>query len=490
MANLLRIILPFLFFSTATYLRKLTLEIEIEVRHPSGFLLTGQTQDGNQQNTPVNSPNIGAGGNFVIGSDGRITINHLSPGVYHVRVLNTPNHADEQTHVVTVQAGQQAVLEINIEPLAGLRLIHRNSITGEPIFNAEFMVFDSNNHVVGVFYTDNEGVIDFAAILEPGRYTIRMTRPAPGFHRDDVPRTVEFRAGQVTEVVWESVPEAGQLQIQVISADVNQINSFPAGTPLEGAVFEIFDFRTGNLVDRIASDHNGMAASRPLPLGRFFTRQVQAPPFYGRNAQEMHFDIEHPNQIVRVVFPNQSANTGVRIAKVGPHEIMQGQELFFDIRTIRNESTIPLSDFYWRDVIPTEAIRVSRLVTGTFNHELRYRIIGTTNTGNEIIIADQLSSTRNNVVNMHPAHLGLPANEYLIDFTVVFGQVPAGFMEVEAPRVFFNSLHTSHALLPNGMMFVNRVDVGGRNGDEWVISNDTWATTIFAPNRRIPQSGF
>ena len=134
-------------------------------------------------------------------------------------------------------------------------------------------------------------------------------------------------------------------------------------------------------------------------------------------------------------------------------------------------------------------MRVTRLVTGTFNFDIRYRIVGTTNRGNEIIIADNLSTTRNNVVELRPAHLGLANNEFLIDFTVHFGQVSAGFQEVEKPQIFFEALRD----LPNGMYFANRVDAGGRTGEEWVISNSTAGTRIFNPQRtpnRIPQSGF
>jgi len=119
---------------------------------------------------------------------------------------------------------------------------------------------------VGVFNTDNRGLIDFSAVLVPGRYTIRETRPAPGYSRDDVPRTVDFIAGRVVEIVWENWPIAGQIQIQKVYGDDNQHNGLPAGSPLAGAVFEIFEARTGNLVDRIMSNDRGMAVSRPLPI--------------------------------------------------------------------------------------------------------------------------------------------------------------------------------------------------------------------------------
>ncbi|MCL1934812.1 MAG: SpaA isopeptide-forming pilin-related protein, partial [Defluviitaleaceae bacterium] len=468
--------------------------VEFEIRTPDGTLVRPQILAGNQPNTPANSPQLTASGGLVTDSRGRIELNHIEPGVYHIAETRAlPGfEIDSTTHVVTVLAGRQEVLTVVNRALGGIFLEKINAFTGEGIFNVEFMVFDHNNQVVGTFFTDNNGIIDFSNILLEGRYTIRETRPAPGFFRDDVPRTIEIRPGQVTRITWENIPYAGQLQIQKVSGDDNRMNGLPAGTPLEGAIFEIFEFRSGNLVDRIVSDHNGMAVSRPLPLGRYFAREVQAPQFYMINPQEIHFDIEFATQIFRVQFPNFSANTGVSINKTGPAEVMQGQEIQYNINRVRNESSIPLTDFFWRDLIPTEAIRVHQLVTGTFSHDVRYRILGTTNTGNEIIIADQLSSLNNNVVELNPSALGLASNEFLVEFTVIFGQVPAGFREVEIPRVIAHVLPETMANLPNGMIFTNRVDIGGRNGTEWVIGNNTHSTTIFRPRTpgRIPQSGF
>jgi len=250
--------------------------------------------------------------------------------------------------------------------------------------------------------------------------------------------------------------------------------------------------KTRNLVDRIISNDRGMAVSRPLPLGRYIAREVAAPAFYMINPQEIYFAIEHENQIVRVTFPNFSANTGVTIRKTGPAEAMQGHNIVYEIPTVRNDSSIPLADFFWRDTLPTNAVRADRLITGTYNHALRYRVLATTNRGDVIVVADNLSTLTNNVIELRPVHLGLAADEYIVDITLFFGQVPAGFASVERPRLFVDVLSESQTLLPNGMMFANMVDVGGRipGTDEWVIGNATTATTIFAPGRRIPQSGW
>ena len=152
--------------------------IEVEVRYADGRIVTGQIIHGNQPSTPANSQQLSANGNFVTDRFGRINLNHLAPGVYHVRVINALGgyQMDTDTHVVTVIAGQLTVLELESIPLGGFRLLHIDAITRAPIFNAEFMIFDSNNKVVGNFQTDNRGIIDFSALLTAGRYTIWPNR--------------------------------------------------------------------------------------------------------------------------------------------------------------------------------------------------------------------------------------------------------------------------------------------------------------------------
>ena len=468
--------------------------IEFEVRHADGRLVTGQMLDGNQRDTHANSPQLSANGLFVTDARGRINLNHLAPGVYHVRVTSNIHglQSDDNVHVVTVHPGEQAVLEVRLNPLAGLRLTAVDAITGVGLYNVEYMVFDSNNQVVGVFRTDNMGVIDFSHILNPGRYTIRLTQTIRGYSSDDMPRTVEFIAGRITEVVWELLPQAGQIQIQVVSGDDNFNNALPAGTPLPGAIFEVFEARTGNIVDRFVSANNGMAVSSPLPIGRYIIRQVQAPAFYKINPNEMHVEIEFETQIIRMTYPNFSANMAVTIRVTGPQMVSQGQPVVYEVMQMMNESTEALGDFYWRATLPVEAIRAERLVTGTYNQNLRYRVLGITNTGRDIVIADNLSTTRNNVVELAPVHLGLAANEYIVDFILHFGQVPAGFMAIENPKIFGNVLPRAAVILPPNMMFALLLDVGGRvvGTDEWVLGNNTTAATVQGGNERIPQSGW
>ena len=466
-----------------------------EIRRADGQRVVGSLQEGNQPGTANNSPNHYASPNgdmssfYLTDANGRILINHLAPGEYQAieRQQLEGYELDENVYPVTVTPGKQAVLRLTNKPLAGLRLLKRDSVSKLGIFNTEFMLFDANNKVVGTFYTDNMGVIDFPRDISVGRYTLRETRAAEGYYRDDVPRTVEFVAGKVTEIVWENTPYMGQIQLFKKSGDDNQVNGLPSGTPLAGAVFEVYAHKSGNLVDRFTSSADGRAVSRPLPLGRYLVKEVQSPQWYRISEQTLDLTIEFPTQIIKQEFVNYSANTGVTMRKTGNREAMAGDVIRYDIKALRNDSTVPLTDFYFRDVLPVDAVRLTKIVTGTYNQNLRYKVMITTNKGDTKTIADNLSTTANNVLDCSNAALGLRSDEYVTNFTFVFGTVKAGFSMVDTPQVLVRVVNG----LPNGYIFANKVDIGGKHGREWVIGNSVWSTEVFAPKKgALPRTGY
>jgi hypothetical protein len=459
-----------------------------------GQRVTGSILDGNQPNTEANSPNKTTSpngditGSYTTDANGRILINGLDAGLYHVveRKALDGYELDTDVHAATVTPGKVTTLQVTNRQKAGLRLVKIDSISKKPIYNVEFQVFDANNKVVGTYYTDNNGVIDFAGILTEGRYTIRETRAAAGYYRDDVPRTVEFVSGKITEVRWENTPQLAQIQILKKSGDDNEVNALPAGTPLAGAIFEAYEYKSGNLVDRFQSGADGRAVSKPLPLGRYVVKEVQAPQWYKLSTQSLDIELEFATQIVKLEFLNYSANTGVTIRKTDPIECMPGDTIRYDIKTIQNNSTVSLTDFYWRDTLAMDAVRLEKIVTGTFNQSLKYKVMATTNKGDSRVIADNLSSTVNNVIDCRGVALGLRNDEYITSVTFLFGTVKAGFAQVLQPQIFVKVLPN----LPNGYQFANKADVGGKFGREWIVGNSTAVTTIYAKPEKLPRTGY
>jgi hypothetical protein len=300
----------------------------------------------------------------------------------------------------------------------------------------------------------------------------------------------KMKSLKITEIVWTNTPQLAQIQITKVSGDDNEVNALPAGTPLEGAIFEIYEHKSGNLIDRISSGADGRAVSKALPLGRYSVKEVQAPKWYKISDQALDIELEFATQIVKLTFVNYSANTGVAIKKTGNVEAMPGNEIRYDIKEVKNTSTVALTDFYWRDVISVDSARLSKISTGTYNQSLKYKVQITTNKGNTRLIADNLSTTQNYNIDCSPQALGLASDEYVANVTLVFGTVRAGFTSVLAPRVYVTVLN-----VVNGHKFVNRADVGGKYGTEWVVASSNWTVSVYNPTpatpaKPLPRTGY
>jgi hypothetical protein len=235
-------------------------------------------------------------------------------------------------------------------------------------------------------------------------------------------------------------------------------------------------------VDTITSNKNGLAVSKTLPIGRYIIREVKAPNNYMASQDKFDAEIEFAGQIVRLEVQNKSVYTNVSIQKRGYAEVVPGQQIRYDFRNIANNSTVALDSFYWRDTLPTDAVRLNHIVTGTWSHKLNYKIVYKTNKNStQRTLADNLSTDKSRVIDSSPAALGLAANEFVTEFMVVFGRVPAGFKQVEAPYIICDVLKN----LSHEYRFTNKSDVGGLWGNRWIQSSDRWVTVVY--NKPTPQ---
>ena len=118
------------------------------------------------------------------------------------------------------------------------------------------------------------------------------------------------------------------------------MNGWPAGTPIPDTELEIYNARTNRLVDTIKADKNGLAVSKPLPLGRYKIVESKAGKFYGLDKTPIEVEIEFAGQIVKVSMTNKSLYTNVSIKKTGYVEVMPGQLIRYNFADIANNSTI------------------------------------------------------------------------------------------------------------------------------------------------------
>lgn len=368
-------------------------------------------------------------------------------------------------------------------PVSGI-LIHKiSSVDGKEIPGVTFLLYDSTNTPVAQATSDDHGYAWFED-LPAGRYFLREMENE-GYVRDTQKKTVYVKPSETTEVEWENTPITGQIQITKRSADYNSTNGLPAGTLLEGAVFEITD-KAGNVVDTIRSNSRGLAISKQLPLSRYFVREVKAPEHYGISEKELTVYLEYEGQIARLEVEDKSLSTGVSITKTGPKEIMANQPVRFAFSQIANTSNVSLSNFYWRDTLPAQ-VRLEKVVTGTYNFPGTYKIVYRVNGGDYRTLADNLSTGKNYTLAASSVALGLAANERVTEVMFVFGQAPAGFAQVESPYLYCKAV----AGLPAGS-FVNVADVGGTYNGTWVQAVSRWVISVYGKPTvpKLPRTGY
>ena len=426
--------------------------------------------------------------------NGRAYLSLEDGSYYALEVEANPDFVlDDTPHYFEVKNGEVTTLRIKNEANSGI-LIHKVDTSGEGIYGVKFLLYDEDRNPIGEFTSDDEGWVYITADDLPdgantsGRFYLRELEAAEGYILDEDYKTVYVRPGRTAEIEWVNTAITGQIQIWKKSADDNPINGFPAGTPLEGAVFGIYN-KANALVDTVESDSRGLAVSKPLPLGRYTVKEISSPQFYSVSDEEVTVYLEHEGQIVQVEYLNESVYTNVSISKSGYTQVVPGQEIRYTFKDIGNNSTVPLDSFYWRDTLPTDAVRLDKIITGTYSARLNYKVVFQTNLNDtQRVLADNLNTQKNYTLDASPAALGLASNEYVTQVTFLFGRVPGGFKQVETPYIYCDVLSN----LSHEYRFANKCDVGGMWQNQWVQATDRWVTIIYrgGPVPTLPRTGY
>lgn len=429
-------------------------------------------------------------GYYETDESGLIVIEGLEEGTYLVKETKEAKgyKLDSEAKEVEIKDGKRTTLKVENDPMSSV-LIHKiDSVTGEGIPGVKFLLYDSDNEPIGQFETDDEGYIWIRKELPEGKYKLRELEPAEGYISDNSEKTFYVQKGRTTEIEWENTPEVGQIVITKRSSEFNELTGLPAGSPLSGAVFEIYN-TTGNLVDKISSGSNGVAASKGLPVGVYTIKEVSAPKYYALNDKTLLAEIRHNGDIVRFEVLNSSISLNLTIQKKGTNAASPGQTIQYDIYEVQNGSTGILENFYIHDRIPTDATRALKIVTGTYSERMYYKIAYKTNYRDYRVLAENLLTKNSYEYSLHPNVLGLANGEYVTDVRLEFPKASPGFKMLENMSVFCQVMPN----MPKDYHIVNRADVGGRYGNEWESAKTSWNTTVWTVNTppvTLPKTGY
>ncbi len=415
----------------------------------------------------------------------------LEDGSYYaIEIEANPDFVlDDTPHYFEVKDGKVTTLRVTNAAASGI-LIHKVDTSGEGIYGVKFLLYDEDRNPIGEFTSDDDGYVYITADDLPdgantsGRFYLRELEAAEGYILDKEYKTVYVRPGRTAEIEWVNEAITGQIQIYKYAAEANSVTGVPAGTPLQGAVYEIINERSDRVVDYITTDARGVAASKPLPLTRYKIREVTAPAYFQLDPTVHDVTLEYAGQIIKIAAYDKPANLKVTVTKTGNKQLLAGDSMRYDL-TVANNSNVPLENFYLHDRFPTDCATAKTITTGTYNTRLNYQITYKTNYNDYRVLATNLLSTNNYAFDL--SAISLMQDEVVTDVRLEFGKVPAGFASVVKPTV---TIQTS-ANLANGYQVVNRADAGGQYMSQWETGRAAWITLIVKLNQpNLPKTGY
>ena len=417
----------------------------------------------------------------------------LEDGAYYAveTEANSSFLLDDTPHYFEIKDGKVTTLRITNAAKSGI-LIHKVDTSGEGIYGVKFLLYDQNRNPIGEFTSDDEGWVYITADDLPdgantsGRFYLRELEAAEGYILDEEYKTVYVRPGHTAEIEWVNEAITGQIQIYKYAAEYNEVTGTPAGTPLQGAVYEISNARTGKVVDYITTDARGVAASKPLPLTRYKIVEVTAPAYWQVDPTVHDVTLEYAGQIIKISAYDKPSNLGVTITKRGNTEVLAGQSMRYDL-TVANTSNVPLENFYWHDKIPYDVARATTLTTGTYSARLNYRVLYKTNYQSSYqVLASNLLTSNNYSFALNA--IPMQAGEVVTDIYFDFGKVPVGFQSVTGPTL--SVIINGNTV--NGYQLVNRADVGGKYQGTWQTAQASWVTIVrkYTTTPDLPKTGY
>lgn len=281
----------------------------------------------------------------------------------------------------------------------------------------------------------------------------------------------------------------GKIKIIKISQNDNKYTNEKSGSTLKGAEFIIID-KNNNEVDKIITDEKGEATSKLLERGEYTIKEVNSPEYYLGTSQTYNVKIEKPDETIELKVKNESVELKVDVKKHGPIEVKSGEIITYSISNISNLSNVELNNFYLKDELPTDAIRISKLHTGTYNQQLTYKIKYKTNlNSSEIVYKENLSTSKNYDIDFDKNTLKLKDDEYVTEVIFDFGTVKAGFSEKDLPSI--ESVVIDN--LPNGYNFENTAKVSGKYLGKEIEEKSKVKTVVYTPKEEhevvLPKTG-
>lgn len=414
-------------------------------------------------------------------------ITDIRTGIATIREVKTNKiyKLSEETYEADIKWNETTDMTITNEKLKGQIEVYKVDAEDKEIKleGVEFQVINSNDEVVETIVTDSNGYA-ITSRIPIGEYRLKEIKTDNMHILNENIIKVDVSTDIISRLDITNERIKGQIKVIKTSEDDNFINGKDAGSPIENVKFEVYDLNN-NLVDEITTLADGTAITRLLDKGCYFIKEVESGEWYLLNENTFTAEIKEHQEIVNVEITNESEKPDVDIEKTGIIQTTANQEIKYDFH-IKNTGNVPLDKFTWIDSLPTDYVRVTKLITGTYNQDLDYSIYYKTNKNDYRLLKDNLNTKTNNYIDF--SNLELEADEYVTDFKADFGTVDVGFESVINPYIFVRV----NSNVQNDDIFTNKTRIEGYNKTYMVWYEDNHTTKVYEKEievKKLPRTG-
>ncbi|HBC84268.1 MAG TPA: hypothetical protein DCZ30_02130 [Clostridiales bacterium] len=430
--------------------------------------------------------------NVVTSANGTAVIDNLRIDRTYTLIEKSTNHKyklNENPIInITIEADKITQIQVENELKKGqVKVIKIDKDNNEvKLEGVVFEILNKDMEVIEEIATDENGeAISSKLPCIDEKYFVREKETKESYVLSDEIRKVVLEEDEISNLTFENEKIKGYIKIIKTSLDDNPITGDLAGTPIPNITFDVYDSK-GNIVDILTTDSEGMATSDLLVYGQYIVKEKSSGEYWQLNTNEYVVDINENLETIEVNIKNESDKPDVDIEKTGIIQTTENQEIRYDFH-IKNTGNTNLNNFTWFDYLPSDYVRMSKLVTGTYNQDLNYSIYYKTNLNDYKLLVENLNTQVNNYVDF--SKIQLEEGEVITEFRADFGTVDVGFESVVNPYIF---VITNEGLEDN-TTFTNKTRVEGDHEAYLVWDEDNHTTKIYKKEikvKKLPRTGF
>lgn len=425
--------------------------------------------------------------NLKTDAKGKAVASNIDIGEYTLK--ETKTKAEYKTCAdksVKINWNEKLELKIENEKKKGkIKVIKQDKENNEiKLASVKFDVINGKGEIVETLVTNSVGEAT-TKDLPIGKYTIKEISTNSKYILDETPITINVKENEITTQIVNNERKKGSIKIIKTSSDENKITKTEAGSPIEGAKFNIYN-SSGKIMDTVTTNKEGIAISKKLDLGNYKVKEAETAKWYILNDKSINVEIKENEQIIECKLTNDPHNPSVNIEKNTKNTVQSNGEIDYEFN-IENNGNVKLQDFTWYDNLPYEKAKITKISTGTYNQELKYSIYYKTNQKDQyMVIKKDISTKENSYIDL--SNINLENEEKITEIKVCFGEVKAGFKNLEKPHIYMKVNEN----LENDTIIKNYTILEGYDGDYKVSDEDIVTTTVYniIEKKKLPRTGF